>query len=410
MAEEIYYCQSCGGVMEFDVKAQALKCPNCDAVVEIAGSREDVIEHTLNMSSLRKLKVEEKKTVTMTCTGCGAPIEIDKNSTALSCPYCGSSYVMADKQMETIVPDGVVTFKLTEQDVKEIFRKWIHGRWLAPGELKNLYQHGKFCGMYVPYWTFDADAAAHYHAFGGRNRTEHYRGSDGKTHTRIVTDWYPTSGTVRHFFDDVLVCAARRNDKNLLDGIDTYNTKNMPSYSPDYMSGYSAESYTVDLETGHNAAIRIMSSALRDMASKDVLRRFDTVRDVQIDARFNKETYKHVLVPVYSTSYAYKGKNYTVLVNGENGMIKGEYPKSTAKIIAIIIAVAAAVILFLMMLGGNDSGTYGNGMYEDVEKYPAICYDDTYDNGHVHNSYHEGHDDYEMQIMESKEDKADGII
>lgn len=407
MAEEIYYCQSCGGVMEFDVKTQALKCPNCDTVVEIAGSREDVIEHTLSMSALRKLKVEEKKTVTMTCTGCGAPIEIDKNSTALACPYCGSSYVMADKQMETIVPDGVVTFKLTVQEVKEIFRKWIHGRWLAPGELKNLYQHGNFSGIYVPYWTFDADAAARYHAFGGRNRTEHYRGSDGKMHTRTVTDWYPTSGTVRHFFDDVLVCAARRNDKSLLDGIDTYDTKNMPPYSPDYMSGYSAESYTVDLETGHNVAIRTMTGALRDMASKDVLRRFDTVRDVQIDARFDKETYKHVLVPVYSTSYSYKGKNYTVLVNGENGMIKGEYPKSTAKIIAIIIAVAAAILLFLMMLGGDDSQTYSNGMDGSMEKYPAICYDDTYNSKYVNNSDYEN---YEMHIMESKEDKPDGII
>lgn len=377
MAEEIYYCQACGGVMEFDVKTQALKCPNCDTVVEIENNREDIVEHTLNMNALRKLRVEEKKTVTMNCTGCGAPIEIDKNSTALACPYCGSSYVMAEKQMETIVPDGVVTFKLTVQDVREIFRKWIHGRWLAPGELKHLYQHGKFSGMYVPYWTFDADATARYRAFGGRYRTEHYKDGEGRTHTRTVTDWYPTSGVVRHFFDDVLVCAAQRNDRSLLTGIDEYDTKHMPSYSPDYMSGYSAESYTVDLETGHKYALRDMSNELRDMASKDVLRRFDTVRDVRIDAHFDRETFKHVLVPVYSTNYSYKGRNYTVLVNGENGKIKGEYPKSTAKIIAIIAAVVAAVVIILLSIGGGDkSEAYEYGIYGNVENVSVMCYDD----------------------------------
>lgn len=373
MAEEIYYCQSCGGVMEFDVKTQALKCPNCDTVVEIADNREEIVEHTLNTNALRTIKVEEKQTVTMNCTGCGAPVEIDKNSTALACPYCGSSYVMADKQMETIVPDGVVTFKLTVDDAKEVFRKWMKGRWLAPGQLKNLYQNGKFQGMYVPYWTFDADATARYRAMGGRKRTQRYRDSEGNMKTKTVTDWYPTSGTVRHFFDDVLVCAAAREDKSLLSGIDEYNTKNMPSYSPDYMSGYSAESYTVDLKTGHDKAVRTMTSELRNLASNDVLRRFDSVKNVRIDARFENESFKHILVPVYSTNYNYTGKNFTVLINGENGKIKGQYPKSPAKIIAIVLAIVAVVIAYILF----SDKVKTNPRYGAVENTTAICYDDS---------------------------------
>lgn len=403
MGEEIYYCQSCGGVMEFDVATQALKCPNCNTVVEIENNRKEIVEHTLNMNAIRKLRVEEKQTVTMNCTGCGAPIEVDKNSTALACPYCGSSYVLADKQMETIIPDGVVTFKITETAVREIFRKWMHGRWLAPGSLKNLYQQGRFHGMYVPYWTFDADATAHYRAFGGRYRTVHYKDSEGRTRTRTVTDWYPTSGIVRHFFDDVLICAAQRNDRSLLTGIDEYNTKNMPSYSPDYMSGLSAESYTIDLETGHQLAMQDMSNTLRSLASDDVLRRFDTVRDVRIDARFDRETYKYIFVPVYSTNYSYKGRNYTVLVNGENGKIKGEYPKSTAKIIAIIAAVAAAALLLLFLMGKDDESydvAYGN------EIVSVMC-----DNS-VSDDMESDENIYETIGCRTafKEDEADGFI
>lgn len=362
MADEVYYCEACGGIMEFDVKTQALKCPNCDTVVQIANNSEDIVEHTLDMNAINKIRVEEKTTVTMACSGCGAPIEVESNSTALSCPYCGSSYVIADKQAETIVPDGVVTFKITVADAKDIFRNWIKKRYLAPNALKNLYQHGKFQGMYIPYWTFDADAHAYYRAMGGRNRTETYKDSNGNTHTRTVTDWYATTGNVRRFFDDVLVCAAERNDKILLNGIDNYDTKNMPSYSPDYLSGYGSEVYSVDLKTGHDKAIRIMSETLRSMAADDVLKRYDEVKDVRIDAHFNDETYKHVLVPVYSTNYSFKGKNYTVLINGENGAIKGEYPKSVAKIVAIIVAVAAALILIFSLMG-RDSDYYEKNDY-----------------------------------------------
>ena len=148
----------------------------------------------------------------------------------------------------------------------------------------------------------------------------------------------------------------------MLNGIDNYDTKNMPSYSPDYLSGYGSEVYSVDLKTGHDKAIRIMSETLRSMAADDVLKRYDEVKDVRIDAHFNDETYKHVLVPVYSTNYSFKGKNYTVLINGENGAIKGEYPKSVAKIVAIIVAVAAALILIFSLMG-RDSDYYEKNDY-----------------------------------------------
>lgn len=40
MDNQIYYCENCGGVMEFDVGTQSLKCPNCDTVVPILNEQE----------------------------------------------------------------------------------------------------------------------------------------------------------------------------------------------------------------------------------------------------------------------------------------------------------------------------------------------------------------------------------
>ena len=35
--------------------------------------------------------------------------------------------------------------------------KWMKYRWLAPNDLKQLYQSEKLQAVYVPYWTYDAN-------------------------------------------------------------------------------------------------------------------------------------------------------------------------------------------------------------------------------------------------------------
>ena len=39
MDNKIYYCENCGGVMEFDAASQSLKCPNCGAETEIKNEK-----------------------------------------------------------------------------------------------------------------------------------------------------------------------------------------------------------------------------------------------------------------------------------------------------------------------------------------------------------------------------------
>ena len=45
MSEEIYYCDGCGGVMEFDIATQGLKCPNCGNTQKIKNRAKDIVEH-----------------------------------------------------------------------------------------------------------------------------------------------------------------------------------------------------------------------------------------------------------------------------------------------------------------------------------------------------------------------------
>ena len=161
---EIFYCKNCGGIMEFDAATQSLKCPHCGEEQKIDANRSAVREHKLTAEARQMVRVQDKKSTTMQCPSCGAMVEVEPNSTAKDCPYCGTAFVLAEKQTDVIVPDGVVPFQIDKKKVGEVFHKWIKGRFFAPNELKHLYQQDKLQGIYIPYWTFDAKADAVYHA------------------------------------------------------------------------------------------------------------------------------------------------------------------------------------------------------------------------------------------------------
>jgi hypothetical protein len=75
----------------------------------------------------------------------------------------------------------------------------------------------------------------------------------------------------------------------------------------------------------------------------------DTQRNLQIESRWSKQTFKHILVPVWLLSYHYGAKAFQVVLNGITGRINGEYPKSWIKITLAVIGVLILVIIFLSL-------------------------------------------------------------
>lgn len=348
--EEKYTCENCGSEMIFDVASQALKCQGCGAVIQIKNNSKDITEHPLTLEAKQRIRAGEKKSHTMECQGCGARIEVDAHSTATQCPYCGSRYVLADKQEDVIIPDGVVPFQIDNNRVGELFRQWLKSRWLAPGSLKNMYQTDKVQGIYLPYWTFDAHAEADYTGRGGRHRTRTVQNSDGKTVTQVYTEWHRVAGHIRHFFDDILIPATNSLSLEQLEKIADFDTGQIASYGPEYLSGYNSECFSVDLEISHQKARHEMLERLESMARNEILSRYDEADSIHIQADFREESFKHVLLPVYSTAYMFKDKVYQVLVNGQTGDITGKYPLSPAKIALICAAMAVIVILIILFV------------------------------------------------------------
>lgn len=275
------------------------------------------------------------------CRNCGSQVAFDERATATVCPLCGSAHIATDRQKTGIPPESVIPFQVDRQAAVQKFREWVKGLRFAPSMLKESYQEERLTGRFVPFWAFAASAAATYTGEGGR--THRVTDKDGKDQT--VTDWYPTSGLVQHDFNNVLASASTSDSARDADLVGPFDMVHGPRpYAAKYLVGYQAELYSVKADAGFETAKSEMETELRNLAEADIRARFDTVRSVQISPQYSAVTYRHVLLPVWSSVFAYGGKPYRYVINGATGKVYGQRPYSILKILLTILAALALVL------------------------------------------------------------------
>ena len=105
-------------------------------------------------------------------------------------------------------------------------------------------------GVYVPFWTFDALTHNRWTAEAGHYYTVQVEAiENGKRVMRpeTRTRWEPAAGFLEKAFDDVPVPASKGLPPGLARGIEPFPTGGLVPYDPQYLSGFLAEEYAVDL-------------------------------------------------------------------------------------------------------------------------------------------------------------------
>lgn len=348
---DVYLCPSCGGNMVFDINSQKLKCPYCNNETDILEGNTKVKEYDFHSAindeenSMWNNEVEVIK-----CEVCGAEMVISKEQTAVSCSYCSSSHVLKSKQTAGIRPEGLIPFKIDKHKAGELYNRWVKRRWIAPNDLKNLHQTDKLKAIYIPYWTYDTNTYSTYSGQGG----EHYYVTverDGKQVTEMRTRWHYVNGRIDRFFDDVLVNASNNYDQSLINTIEPFDTMAMEPYKPEFLSGYMAERYAKTVINCFEEAKYKIHNELMDEARSEILFRYDEARNIDVNTTYDNIHYKHVLLPIWTAQYDYKGKKYVYIINGQTGEIQGKYPYSVYKIISIIVI--AIIIIGIVFYYSN---------------------------------------------------------
>ncbi len=351
--EHRFPCDQCGADFRFDPDNGKLVCGHCGNTAEIAGNdgpwggggvRE--LDFKAAIANLLPLQ-EMEETRVSTCPNCAAQVEFDPDVHAAECPFCATPVVTDTGTHRHIKPRGLLPFAMDEEAARSAMTDWLGGLWFAPNGLQDYARKGrKLTGIYVPYWTFDADTTSDYR---GERGTVYYETRqvmrDGKMETQRVQKirWTRVSGRVRRFFDDVLVLASKALPKRFTDALEPWDLTAMEPYRPEYLAGFRAEGYQVDLDEGFHEAKEKMDRQIHRDVKFDIGGDRQRVHDVDTDMR--DITFKHVLLPVWMAAYKYRGKSFRFVVNGRTGRVQGERPWSAWKI-------AFAVLLGLIVAGG----------------------------------------------------------
>ena len=370
---ESYACPKCAGKMNFDAAKGTLLCPFCGhtmAVPQAAAQqgptpRATISEHDLEAAlkdASGKAQGYGTQLKSIKCQSCGAVLNVEPNITSTQCSFCGSNQVLEQQVDPNLYrPESLLPFAIDDVRSNNLFRDWLGRGLFTPNDLKREGGGQKLRGVYLPFWTFDAHAESDWRAESG----DYYYETEWVTVTRDgkqvqeqqqvqKTRWYWTSGHHRGDYDDVLVYATRSIPTNILQKIYPYDTSQLVAYQPQYLSGWSAESYQVPLAEAWPIGRDIIHTEETRACDSEVPG--DTHRSLSVESQLSALTFKHVLLPVWVASYRYHGKTFRFMINGQTGRVDGEKPISWIKVtIAVVLAIIIIGILLYLFSKGKSS-------------------------------------------------------
>jgi ribosomal protein S27E len=348
-------CKQCGANLVFEPGTTALTCQYCGTRNDIAPLAEDIeeLDFDAHAAQLAAGSGETQETLTVRCNGCGAETDFTHDVAASRCPFCGAAIVATASSKKQIKPRSLLPFHVNRQQAGELFMRWVKGLWFAPNDLTRVAQRSGIDGAYIPAWTYDSQTTSDYAGERGDDYwdTETYTAlENGKSvrRTRQVrkTRWRHASGRVFVPFDDVLVPASRSLPPKQLHALEPWDLRSLVPYRDEYLSGFAAESYQVDLAQGFEAAKGIMAGTIGQAIRHDIGGDHQRIHSVR--TRYRDVTFKHILLPVWISAYRYHERVFRFLVNARTGEVQGERPWSAVKItllVLFILAVLAAVLL-----------------------------------------------------------------
>ena len=364
--EHRFPCENCGAQLRFSPGQRRLTCEYCGHEQDIPHT-EAQRDQALVALDLREALADHVPAEAMeehrvlSCSNCGAQVEFDPAQHAASCPFCGSPVVTDTGTQRQIKPAAVLPLKLAEREAHTAMRNWLGRLWFAPNKLKQYARSdgSRLDGLYVPYWTFDSDTQSRY---SGERGDAYYETRtvvrNGKTETERVRRirWTRVSGRVARQFHDVLIMASQSLPRKYVRALEPWMLAELAPYDPQFLSGFRAEGYTVQLPEGHTLAVERMDEVIRQDVRRDI--GGDEQRIHSLDTQHADEKFKHVLLPIWMAAYQFRGKTYRFVVNGQTGKVQGERPWSIWKIAGAVLLVALAVgaYFYFSQNGGSTSG------------------------------------------------------
>ncbi|HEX8221387.1 MAG TPA: hypothetical protein VF914_19520 [Chloroflexia bacterium] len=366
-------CPKCGAVATYDPNVGALRCQFCGSTLDASGqavaespvasfggevSDQDWVSAIYTEEGHAWVLPQQR---VLHCQGCGASVTFSPARVSASCAYCGSAYVvleLAGADNDLREPDGIVPFTFDPHAALGYARQWLgeQARLMGvPDDLPRAATLQLPQAVYLPFWTFDIVGEVRWSgwvradqdfqeldsldvvaglggvalgmAIGSFSMVAQSAADTVARRQQKQSNLVHSTGAVGAIVTDVLVPASRSISPELLRGV-KYHMQYAVRYSPDMLVDWPAEIYSISLADA--------SISARQRAVEESNRQIELEAGVEIDGPnrtltvdrtgLSVQSYKLLLLPVYTTAYNYRDRTYRLAVNGQTGQVLGDVP------------------------------------------------------------------------------------
>jgi hypothetical protein len=323
-------CKNCGSDVRFDPETQLLKCDVCGEGARISAQ-----------DALSAEKQEYADTKEFICPQCGGSIYTTDSTAATFCSFCGTSVVLECRDAEYEKPDGIIPFRVTQDEAKAAYLAKIRKSLFAPSYLKDDKKIEKIRGIYMPY------QVARYHGEGYTAiQSLHHRASGNYDIIETMRDTMHADVSL-----DMTHDALREFSNIISEGIAPFDQDDVKEYSPAYLSGFYADKSDVGKEVLQSNTETEAKQLCEDAVIKKSIKG-NQLKNVESMPRITCDRVDTVLCPVWFISN--KQSNGSVsyaAVNGQTGEVAAEVPIDKKKflIVAGIVSLIAYIFSILSM-------------------------------------------------------------
>ena len=313
----------------------------------------DDLAGTIMASGARDIDDDVSSLMTYKCTGCGAEVTVNTESTMTArCHWCRHVFGVNEQVANGAVPDAVLPFHIKKDDAVARIRQFVDKRRMfALKEFKEQFTPENVVGVYLPYMIVDGKASADVAGQGEIETRRYTQGSGDKKKTYYDADIYRVERHVDFTVDDLpLESSTERgnldtgvNTNNIINTILPFDTKNAVKWNASYLSGYTSEKRDTDVEQLRPKLEDQLLSIARCQVEASVGRYDRGVRWERERIDVHGSRWVSMYLPVWLYSYHQPGRNggmlHYIAVNGRTGETMGSVPVQQWKLLTAAITV-----------------------------------------------------------------------
>lgn len=209
-----------------------------------------------------------------------------------------------------------IPFNVKKEVCSDLFYAWAKTLWFAPFDFQSSLILNEFKAVFIPYWEFEVETFTKYNGSNCNSKQFWISGSRWEV------------GVYFNKFSHIMVCAAGSREASLIQYIEPWKENQREPFNQNHMEDAEIQPSTLEPDRAWASVGKpSVQLSIEDGIRKQVQRK---MTGLTMDTSFSNQKVRRVFVPVFSTTYEYRGKSYSFLINANTAKTYGDRPFSSS--------------------------------------------------------------------------------